>query len=158
MAKIKRGTETMKIQIKQVVIFSLSMLVILLSHSGVHAQTSGSIKVEGHAFSAKSLRPLPGVAVELWGFYPTSPSFTTTYPTLTDEGGFYRIETEFLSVDESGNDSATGYAFAFICRYNGTKKVQIMPLYRNLNPDIVYHRNVYMQVPETVTYCEGYGD
>lgn len=130
-------------------------IAIILFASQIAAQSPGPLRVEGHVFSARTLRPLPGAHVELWGFYPEHPLLTTTLPTATDEGGFYLLESHFASVDGDGNDRAVGYAFAFICHYGEQMKVQIMPLYRSVTPFQVYQRNVYMQVPEDVHSCDG---
>lgn len=134
--------------------FVLQLSILSLSAS---AQDLSDIRIEGHAFSATTLKPLPGVGVEVWGFYQDSPNFHTTLTALTDEGGAYVIEAPISFLDDEGKDIALGYAFAFYCRYQGKRKVQIMPLYRSLVPKEVYHRNVYLQVPENVTKCDGYG-
>ena len=134
----------------------LQIIVVLVAVGGfvANAEPTGKLRVEGHVFSATTLRPLPGVMIELWSFYPEHPLFTAAFPNQTDEGGFYQFDSDFASVDEDGNDRATAYAFAFICRYQGQRKVQIVPFYRSLVPMQVYTRNVYMQVPASVGACD----
>ncbi len=131
---------------------------LLLIGSVAKADQSKDIRVEGHAFSATTLKPLAGVDVELWAFYHVGLPPEAGYSISTDEGGFYRIEITPQITDENNNDLAIGYAFAFICRFGDQHKVQIMPLYKSLTPNQVYHRNVYMQVPANVSSCAGLGN
>lgn len=128
----------------------------ILFASQIAAQSPGPLRVEGHAFSASTMRPLPGVSVELWAFYDSGPETSSVTAMTTDEGGFYWAESPFTLVDNDGNDRATGYAYAFICRYGSDQKVQIMPLYHSLTPGQVYSRNIYMNVPAHVAECSGH--
>lgn len=114
---------------------------------------SKAIRIEGHGFSASTLKPLPGVEVQLFAFHPGGMQFIASATVVTDEGGFYSFEELPLHRDENGSDIAVGYAFALVCMHANGVKVQIMPLYRSLQPSTVYARNFYMQVPESVVVC-----
>lgn len=128
-------------------LFTLFSLLIIAIPA--HGQVEDGYGVEGHVYSSATLKPLPGVRVELWAFYPSEISQHVALDTDTDVGGFYRFEFSPLVVDDDGKDEALGYAFAYNC--NGV--VQIVSLYTKLHTDRVYQRNVYMNVPASVNSC-----
>ena len=125
------------------------MFALLIIAMPAHAQVEHGYGVEGHVFSSATLKPLPGARVELWVFFPAEIGQPAALGTDTDAGGFYRFEFSPLAVDDDGKDEAIGYAFAYNC--NGV--VQIVSLYTKLHTDRVYQRNVYLNVPSSVTNC-----
>lgn len=127
----------------------ICLICFLVSH--VSAQTIKNYQVEGHVFSASTLRPLPGVKTELWEFLRDG---SQTYIAWTDEGGFYVIEYPPSIAEQNGLQDVQGYAFAFICEYRNQRKVQIVPLYSSIERGKVYKRNVYLNVPKTVLKCD----
>lgn len=137
---------------RYLLIFTFFFNVIFID--AINADESKTFRIEGHAFSASTLKPLPGLRVQLYGFPFLGQPPTISRLTFTNEGGFYIYE--FLALtNEDGSIPPIGYAFAFICNYGGQQNVQVIPLYRSLVPQTVYSRNVYMQVPESVTRCDG---
>lgn len=124
--------------------------------SGAEAQPLEPMRIEGHVFNAETLKPLPLVAIELWEFGRDSTSISATIISrTTDEGGFYAFEFQpFILPDENGTTRADGYAFAFICNFRGTRKVQVMPLYTSLERGTVYERDAYMRVPTNIQVCD----
>ena len=133
-------------------VFPLTIMSLISVATTATAQTRTGFGVEGHVFSAETLRPLQGAVVELWNFPTTDSRFAMGIE--TDEGGFYRFEFEPTTIDEHGDEITFGYAFSYLCRYGEQEhKVQIVPLYMQLRPGRIYQRNVYLNVPASVRRC-----